>query len=408
MPASCSSIVERGLELEDGLLARGTLGRHLLGQLAVLVRLQELERQVFQLRLDAGHAEPVRQRRVDLAGLQRDPGSPLRRQVLQRPHVVEPVAQLDDDDAGVLGDRQQELAVVLDLLLGRGAEGEAGDLGEAVHDAGDLGAELPGDVLHPHVGVLDHVVQQRGRDGGAVQQLLGQDQRDGDGVGDEVFARHPLLAPVRGRAEAERPVDQLEVEPVGVPLEHGPEVGQPRSGQGCSGHSSPAAAKLTNRSPAMMTWSYTGRSSSWPADDQLLGDRPVFRRGGRIAAGMVVHHDDSRRRLGDGGPEHFPRMHQRAVQQPAGDQHLAQHLALAVQRQQVELLDLQVPQPGAKQPDHILGLPDPLHRAGAPPAQPGAQLEGGEQAPRLGGTDARRPQQLGAGPLGQPAQATPR
>ncbi len=63
-----------------------------------------------------------------------------------------------------------------------------GDLGQTIHDAGHLGPELPGDVLHPHVGVFDHVVQQRGRDRGAVQQLLGQDQGDGDGVGDEIFA----------------------------------------------------------------------------------------------------------------------------------------------------------------------------------------------------------------------------
>ena len=107
------------LELEDRLLPRRPLGRHLRRQVAVVLRLEELEGQVFQLRLHAGHAEPVRQRRVDLPGLQRDPLPPLGRQVLQRPHVVQPVGQLDDDDAGVLGDRQQQLAVVLDLLLGR-------------------------------------------------------------------------------------------------------------------------------------------------------------------------------------------------------------------------------------------------------------------------------------------------
>ena len=69
-------------------------------------------------------------------------------------------------------------------------------------------------------------------------------ERDRDAVGDEVLARHPLLAPVRGRAEAERPLDQLEVEPVGVPLQHRPEIGGEveqrfRSQQSC------ASAKLT-------------------------------------------------------------------------------------------------------------------------------------------------------------------
>ena len=219
-----------------------------MGQVAVFLRLEELEGQVLQLRLDAGHAEAVRQRRVDLAGLERDPGPPLGRQVLQGPHVVQPVGQLDDDDPGVLGDREQQLAVVLDLLLGRGAEGQAGDLGEPVHDAGDLGAELAGDVLGPDVGVFDHVVQQGGRDRGAVQQLLGQDQGDGDGVGDEILARHPLLAPVGGRAEAERPIDQLQVEPVGMALQHGPEV-RARGRARRSGHSSPAPRSSRNGLP---------------------------------------------------------------------------------------------------------------------------------------------------------------
>ena len=139
----------------------------LVHQVAVVVRLEELEREILQLGLDAGHAEPVRQRRVDLPGLRGDPRPPLGRQVLQRPHVVQPVAQLDDDDARVLGDREQQLPVVLDLLLGRAPEGEARDLGEPVHDARDLAAELAGDVLGADVRILHHVVEQRGGDGGA-------------------------------------------------------------------------------------------------------------------------------------------------------------------------------------------------------------------------------------------------
>ena len=84
-----------------------------------------------------------------------------------------------------------------------------------------------------------------------VQELLRQDEGDRDAVGDEVLARHPLLTPVRGRAEAEGAVDQIQVQPIGVPLQHRPEVGR-QVGQG-RGHSNPAVAKLTNWSPAMIT-----------------------------------------------------------------------------------------------------------------------------------------------------------
>ena len=86
-------------------------------------------------------------------------------------------------------------------------------------------------------------MQERRRDGGAVEQLLRENERDRDGVGHEVFARHPLLSPVRGRAEAERPLDQIEIEPVGVPLEHGAQI-RGQVGQR-SGHNNPALAKLT-------------------------------------------------------------------------------------------------------------------------------------------------------------------
>ncbi len=99
---------------------------------------------------------------------------------------------------------------------------------------GDLGTELAGDILHPDVGVLDDIVQQGGGDGRGVEQLLGQDLCHRDAVRNEVLARHALLAPVGGRAEAERTVEQLEVEPVAVRLQQAPKfrrcVGEVRTG----------------------------------------------------------------------------------------------------------------------------------------------------------------------------------
>ena len=235
-PRALELRLERPAELEDGLLPRHALGGHLVDQVAIVIRLQELEGEVLQLRLDARHAEAVRQRRVDLPRLGGDAVPPLGGEVLERPHVVQPVAQLDDDDPRVLGDGEQELPVVLHLLFGGAAEGEAGDLGEPVHDPRDLGPELARDVLLADVGVLHHVVEQRGGDGRRVQQLLGQDLGDRDAVGDEILTRHPLLAPMGGRAEAEGPIDEIEVQPVGVPIQDGRQRGS-ELGQG-RGHGS--------------------------------------------------------------------------------------------------------------------------------------------------------------------------
>jgi hypothetical protein len=100
---------------------------------------------------------------------------------------VQPVTQLDDDDPGVLGDREQQLPVVLDLLFGRRVKRQAGDLGEPFDNPGHFGTELPGNVLGPNFRVFHHVVQQRGHDSCGVQQLLRQNHGDGNGVGHEVL-----------------------------------------------------------------------------------------------------------------------------------------------------------------------------------------------------------------------------
>ena len=49
-------------------------------------------------------------------------------------------------------------------------------------------------------------------------------------------------------------------------------------------------------------------------------------------------------------------------------------------------------------------FPDPLHRRALFPRAPAPQLKGGQQTSRLGRADARRPEQLRPGPLGQTPQ----
>ena len=92
-----------------------------------------------------------------------------------------------------------------------GIKAELEDLAFKFLEADDLDPEFTGDILQADVGVLDHVVQQRRRDRGGIQQLLRQDQGDRDTVGDEILARHPLLPPVGGRAEAEGAIDEIDV-----------------------------------------------------------------------------------------------------------------------------------------------------------------------------------------------------
>ena len=88
-----------------------------LPQRLVGLRLEVLERQLLELVLDLAHAEAVGDRRVDVARLLRDLDPALLRQVVQRPHVVQAVGELDQDDADVVDHRQQHLAEVLRLPL---------------------------------------------------------------------------------------------------------------------------------------------------------------------------------------------------------------------------------------------------------------------------------------------------
>ena len=139
-------------------------------------------------------AEPVGDRRVDLQRLLGDPVLLFRRQRLQRLHVVQPVGELHQDDADVLHHREHHLAEALRLRLGAAGEGQLVELADAVHQAGDLGAEPRLDLGLGGGRVLDHVVQQRRRDRLVVEVELREDARHRHRVGDVGLARLALLS----------------------------------------------------------------------------------------------------------------------------------------------------------------------------------------------------------------------
>ena len=173
--------------------------------------MQVLEGQLLQLAVERVQAEPVRDRRVDLERLARDAPALLRIDRVQRAHVVQPVGELDQDDAHVARHRQQHLAEVLGLrLLGRG-ELELVELGDAVDQVGDDGAEALDQLLLGDARVLEHVVQQRGLDRVGVELPVGEDLGDGERVRDVGLAAAAELAEVRIVGEAEGVVDLLHV-----------------------------------------------------------------------------------------------------------------------------------------------------------------------------------------------------
>ena len=233
---------KRLAELRNRRLPLRSAQRDFLGERLVLRRLEVLEREVFQLPPDSRHSEPVRQRGVQIARLLRDPLLTLDRKELQRPHVVQTVGELDEDDARILGDREQQLAVVLDLTVLRRIERQVADLRQPVDDLGDFLSEFALDIGDGDVGVFDHVVDQRRGDGDRVQLEVDENLRDLDAVVHICVAGETLLPFVCALAEPIGARKQLLIEPIRKRRFQQP-------GREClplcaCRHSSPASAKL--------------------------------------------------------------------------------------------------------------------------------------------------------------------
>ena len=151
---------------------------------AVAARVQRLEAELLELGLDRVDAEAVGDRRVDLQRLARDGAALGRRHRAERAHVVRAVGELDHDDADVAHHRQQHLAEALGLRLGAAAELDLIELGDAVDQLGDVGAEALGDLVLRRRRVFDDVVQDRRDDRRRIQVQVGEDVGDRDRMRD--------------------------------------------------------------------------------------------------------------------------------------------------------------------------------------------------------------------------------
>ena len=131
--------------LGDEVLALGAAGGNQAGHVAVLFRLQVAEGQVLQLPLQLPYPQAVGEGGIDFQRLLGDAALPLRRQRPQRAHIVQAVGQLDKDHPQVFRHRHQHFSQVFRLpgpVGGAGGmQGELAQLGGAINQLGDLGAE---------------------------------------------------------------------------------------------------------------------------------------------------------------------------------------------------------------------------------------------------------------------------
>ncbi len=148
----------------------------------------------FTQRLHAHHAG---ERSIDVERFLGIALAALGLHVLERAHVVEPIRELDEEHADIGRNRDQKLAEILGLLSPLRNEVEAFDLGQAVDETADFGAEHLIDFGARRVGILDHVVQQCRRDRRVVEFQIGEDRRDFERMGKIGRARRTLLIAVR-------------------------------------------------------------------------------------------------------------------------------------------------------------------------------------------------------------------
>jgi hypothetical protein len=115
---------------------------------------------------------------------------------VQRPHIVQPVGELDQQHADVVRHGEQELAQILGGALILGLRLDLAELGHAIDQPPDVGAKQSLDLLGGGQRILQRVVEQRGDDRFAVEVQVGQNARDLDRMAEIGVARRAFLAAV--------------------------------------------------------------------------------------------------------------------------------------------------------------------------------------------------------------------
>ena len=109
---------------------------------------------------------------------------------------MQPVGELDEEHPQVFAHRQEELAQVLRRALVVGQLLELGELGHAVHQPGNVGAELRLDILDRRQRILDRIMQQRGDHRVLIELEVGHQAGDLDRMAEVWIAAGTLLGAV--------------------------------------------------------------------------------------------------------------------------------------------------------------------------------------------------------------------
>jgi hypothetical protein len=165
--------------------------------MAKAIALKLLEREQLHLAHVFVHPHALGQRGIDVHRLARDAAAlVLALDEVERPHIVQPVGQLDQQDAQILAHRQEEFPQVLGRAFAFGQRLDLRQLGNAVHQPRDFGTEVVFDLVDRRQRVLDRVVQQRGDNRFQIELQLGHQAGHLDRMAEIGVATGAFLRPV--------------------------------------------------------------------------------------------------------------------------------------------------------------------------------------------------------------------
>ena len=178
---------------------------------AVALRIECTEAEILELEFHGVEAEALGERRVDVERFAGDGATAYRRHAFDRAHVVQPIGELDEDDAQIAHHREQHLAERFGLRFLAALELDLVELGYRIDDLSDAVTETRGDLVLRDGRIFDDVVQDRGDDGVGVDAQIGKDLSRCHRVGDVGLTRFALLAAVGLGAEFGGKTDSIDL-----------------------------------------------------------------------------------------------------------------------------------------------------------------------------------------------------
>ena len=142
---------------------------HFFGKLLILLRMEVFEAYIFEFGLHPFDPQTVGDGDINVERFLCDGRLFVRTHVLQRPHVVHAIGQLDEDATQIAVHGKQHFAEIGRLAFLFGRELIFVELGQCVDEFGNFLAEGLDDIVTRRVGILDDIVQQGRTDAGLIE-----------------------------------------------------------------------------------------------------------------------------------------------------------------------------------------------------------------------------------------------